>query len=157
MFRPPSLLTSTAAIAYHWGPNWGYQIPDDQIVFAHRLIEEGFHIVHGHSSHHVKAIEVYRNGLILYGCGDFLTDYEGISGYEWFRSDMAVMYLAKVDSRRGLSELCLVPMQSKRFRLLRILDNAQSLADLLSRLGAAFGTTVRLSRGPRMSLRWRHS
>ena len=73
----------------HWGDNWGYHIPDEQIRFAHRLIEEGVSIVHGHSSHHVKAIEVYRERLILYGCGDFLTDYEGISGYEQFRGDLS--------------------------------------------------------------------
>src|SRR2546423_1740667 len=52
----------------HWGSNWGYEIPRDQIAFAHRLIEEGIAIVHGHSSHHVKAIEVFKGRLILYGC-----------------------------------------------------------------------------------------
>jgi poly-gamma-glutamate capsule biosynthesis protein CapA/YwtB (metallophosphatase superfamily) len=31
------------------------------------------------------AIEGYRDRLILYGCGDFLNDYEGIKGYEEFR------------------------------------------------------------------------
>ena len=46
------------------------------------LIEEaGVPVVHGHSSHHPKAIEVYEGRLILYGCGDFLNDYEGIAGY----------------------------------------------------------------------------
>src|SRR6266705_6913251 len=38
----------------HWGSNWGYEIPREQVVFAHRLIEEGVAVVHGHSSHHVK-------------------------------------------------------------------------------------------------------
>src|SRR5437773_11317085 len=49
----------------HWGSNWGYEIPRDQIAFAHRLIEEGIAIVHGHSSHHVKAIEVFKGRLII--------------------------------------------------------------------------------------------
>jgi Bacterial capsule synthesis protein PGA_cap len=35
-------------------------------------------VVHGHSSHHPKGVEVYRQMRILYGCGDFLNDYEGI-------------------------------------------------------------------------------
>jgi poly-gamma-glutamate synthesis protein (capsule biosynthesis protein) len=97
----------------HWGGNWGYGIPDEQISFAHRLIDEGVSIVHGHSSHHVKAIEVYRERLILYGCGDFLTDYEGISGYEQFRGDLAIMYLVKIEPGQGrLVEVRLVPMQS---------------------------------------------
>ena len=43
-----------------------------EIRFAHRLIEEaGVSVVYGHSSHHAKAIEIYRDRLILYGCGDF--------------------------------------------------------------------------------------
>jgi poly-gamma-glutamate synthesis protein (capsule biosynthesis protein) len=64
----------------HWGPNWGYQVPAEHVRFAHRLIDSGVDIVHGHSSHHPRPIEVYRNRLILYGCGDFINDYEGISG-----------------------------------------------------------------------------
>jgi poly-gamma-glutamate capsule biosynthesis protein CapA/YwtB (metallophosphatase superfamily) len=37
----------------------------------------------------------------LYGCGDFLNDYEGISGYEVFRSDLRLMYLPAMDPLRG--------------------------------------------------------
>ena len=60
----------------HWGENWGYEIAHWQREFAHRLIDEGgFAIIHGHSAHHPKAIELYRQRLILYGCGDFLDDY----------------------------------------------------------------------------------
>ena len=39
----------------------------------------GVDLVHGHSSHHAKGAEVYRGKLILYGCGDLISDYEGIS------------------------------------------------------------------------------
>ena len=104
----------------HWGSNWGYDIPSKQIAFAHRLIEEGVAIVHGHLSHHVKAIEVFKGRLILYGCGDFLTDYEGISGYEQFRGDLALMYFVELDSQTGqLVSARLVPMQMRRFQLKR--------------------------------------
>ena len=84
-------------VSIHWGPNWGYEIPADQTRFAHALVERApVSIVHGHSSHHPKAIEVYRNRLILYGCGDFLNDYEGIRGYEQFRDDLSLMYVADI-------------------------------------------------------------
>jgi poly-gamma-glutamate synthesis protein (capsule biosynthesis protein) len=128
----------------HWGPNWGYAIPDEQVQFAHRLVEGGVDIVHGHSSHHVKAFEVYRGRLILYGCGDFLTDYEGISGHEWFRGDLALMYLVQVDPQQGqLVEARLVPFQSRRFRLGRAAATDRTwLRDLLNTLGAPFGTRV---------------
>ena len=46
-----------------------------------------------------KGIEVYQDRLILYGCGDFLNDYEGIGGYEHYRSDLGLMYFAEPKSR----------------------------------------------------------
>jgi poly-gamma-glutamate synthesis protein (capsule biosynthesis protein) len=114
-------------------------------------------IVHGHSSHHVKAVEVYREHLILYGCGDFLTDYEGIGGYERFRGDLALMYLVQVDAQEGrLVAARLVPMQSRRFRLNHAAPaDAQWLCDLLNRLGAPFGTHVQLAGDNSLTLRWR--
>ena len=130
----------------HWGGNWGYHVPDEQISFARRLIDEGVSIVHGHSSHHVKTIEVYRERLILYGCGDFLSDYEGIGGYELFRGDLTLMYLLDVDPRQGrLLKARLVPMQVRRFKLNRAsAEDSQWLCDLLSRLGAPFETRAQL-------------
>ncbi len=75
-------------VSIHWGGNWGYGIPGEQRQFAHRLIDQaGVDVVHGHYSHHAKGIEVYHDKLILYGCGDFLNDYEGISGQERFRGE----------------------------------------------------------------------
>jgi poly-gamma-glutamate synthesis protein (capsule biosynthesis protein) len=139
----------------HWGGNWGYEIPREQIAFAHRLIDEGVAIVHGHSSHHVKAIEVFKGRLILYGCGDFLTDYEGITGYEMFRGDLALMYLVEVDSSIGeLINARLVPMQMRRFRLQRVsAADAKWLCDLENKLGERFGTAVRLEEDHSLSLK----
>jgi poly-gamma-glutamate synthesis protein (capsule biosynthesis protein) len=141
----------------HWGSNWGYEIPHNQIAFAHRLIEEGIAIVHGHSSHHVKAIEVFKGRLILYGCGDFLTDYEGISGYEMFRGDLALMYLVELDSCSGeLITSQLVPMRMRAFRLERAsVADAKWLCNLLNELGERFGTGTRLVEDNSLMLRWR--
>jgi poly-gamma-glutamate capsule biosynthesis protein CapA/YwtB (metallophosphatase superfamily) len=141
----------------HWGGNWGYDVPSEQIAFAHRLIEEGVAIVHGHSSHHVKAIEVFKNRLILYGCGDFLTDYEGIIGYEEFRGDLALMYLVELDLQNGeLLSVRLVPMHMRRFRLERTTaSDTKWLCNLLNDLGKAFGTSARLEKDGSLMLDWR--
>ena len=114
-------------------------------MFAHRLIEEGIAIVHGHSSHHVKAIEVSKGRLILYGCGDFLTDYEGISGYEMFRGDLALMYLIEIDSHNGeLITARLAPMRMRQFRLERAsAADAEWLCKLLNELRRAIRATAR--------------
>jgi poly-gamma-glutamate synthesis protein (capsule biosynthesis protein) len=141
----------------HWGTNWGYEISCDQIAFAHRLIEEGIAIVHGHSSHHVKAIEVFKDRLLLYGCGDFLTDYEGISGYEMFRGDLALMYLIELDLGSGeLIVARLVPMRMRRFRLERAsAADAKWLCNLLNQLGKQFSTGATLEKDNSLILEWR--
>ena len=128
----------------HWGPNWGYAIPEAWITFAHRLVEGGVDVVHGHSSHHVMAIDVHRGRLILYGCGDFLDDYEGIGGYETYRPDLRLMYLVRLDPQDGhLVALELVPLVARRFRLVRAsLADARWVGDLLGLLGRPFGTSV---------------
>src|SRR5438094_6453925 len=139
----------------HWGSNWGYDIPPEQIAFAHRLIDEGVAIVHGHSSHRVKAIEVFKGRLILYGCGDFLTDYEGISGYEAFRGDLALMHFVELDSVGGeLINARLIPMQMQRFRLERASGaDAKWMCNLISELGEPFGTRVSWEDGS-LTLGW---
>ena len=113
--RPDDLIV----VSIHWGSNWGYHIPDEQMVFARTLIDQAnVSIIHGHSSHHPRAMEIYRNRLILYGCGDFLNDYEGIRGYERYRDDLVLMYFADLDATGGcLQALELIPLQIRNFRL----------------------------------------
>jgi poly-gamma-glutamate capsule biosynthesis protein CapA/YwtB (metallophosphatase superfamily) len=141
----------------HWGSNWGYEIPRKQTLFSHRLIDEaGVDIIHGHSSHHVRAIEVYKDKLILYGCGDFLNDYEGISGYEKFRGDLALMYFAEVEPSTGnLTGLQMTPTRIKRFKVNRATRvDTLWLRETLNREGATFGTKVKVGKNNRLTLQW---
>ena len=141
----------------HWGGNWGYEIPDQQRQFAHALIERaGVDVVHGHSSHHSKAIEVYRNRPILYGCGDFLNDYEGIEGQSAFRDDLTLMYLPTLSRADGrLVRFRLVPFRIRRFRLNHpTADDAAWLRGVLNRESAAFGVRVAAEAWGGWSLSW---
>ncbi|WP_171114822.1 MULTISPECIES: CapA family protein [Streptomyces] len=107
-----------AVVSVHWGSNWGYLVPRDQVRFAHALVDGGVDLVHGHSSHHPRPLEVYRDRLILYGCGDFVDDYEGIPGYEEYRDDLRLAYLATLEADTGrLTGLRMVPLQARRMRL----------------------------------------
>ena len=144
-------------VSTHWGSNWGYKIPFSEKRLAHRLIDETkADIVHGHSSHHVKAIEVYKERLILYGCGDFFNDYEGIGGYEDFRGDLSLMYFADINPATGkLLALRMIPTQICRFRLNRAsAADSQWLADLLNREGKRFNTGVQRSAEGTLMLSW---
>ena len=144
-------------VSIHWGPNWGYGVSDMQRDFAHRLIEEGdVDIVHGHSSHHPIGIEVYKNRPILYGCGDFLNDYEGIGGYEAYHPELALMYLATIDTgARRLVRLEMIPFCVRNFRLGRASHaDCTWLRDTLDREGRKLGTRVSLDAEDVLALGW---
>jgi poly-gamma-glutamate synthesis protein (capsule biosynthesis protein) len=141
----------------HWGGNWGYDIPREHSEFAHELIDvAGIDVIHGHSSHHPRAIEVRERKLILYGCGDFLNDYEGIEGYEAFRDDLVLMYFAVLSNATGaLQALEMVPLQIKNFRLRRASqEDARWLCRILDRECRKFGTGIELTTENRLRLLW---
>ncbi|ADZ69519.1 CapA family protein [Polymorphum gilvum] len=133
-------------VSVHWGGNWGYEVPAEQRRFAHLLIDSGAaDIVHGHSSHHAKALEMRDGRPVFYGCGDFITDYEGIEGHESFRSDLSVMYLVTFRGTPPIPHrVRMVPFRMQRFRLNRACaaDTAW-LADRLNAECRRFGATLR--------------
>jgi poly-gamma-glutamate synthesis protein (capsule biosynthesis protein) len=144
-------------VSIHWGPNWGYDIPEGQRHFAHALIERAdVSVIHGHSSHHAKGIEVYRNRLILYGCGDFLNDYEGIQGYEDYRDDLALMYFADIDpANRDVAVTEIVPLQIRKFSLVRPSgSDIDWVRQMLDRESREFRTSVALIPPGRLALSW---
>ena len=141
----------------HWGGNWGYEVPWEHRAFAHKLMDEGaVDVIHGHSSHHAKGIEVYKGKLILYGCGDFLNDYEGIGGYESYRDDLSLMFFVSVDPSIGkLVNLRMTPTQIKHFRVNRASrPDAQWMREVLNREGKKFGTHVELNEDNTLTLKW---
>jgi poly-gamma-glutamate synthesis protein (capsule biosynthesis protein) len=143
-------------LSVHWGPNWGFAIEPSHRRFAHHMIDEaGVDLVHGHSSHHVKGIEVHHGRPILYGCGDLLTDYEGIRGQqEAYRGDLGLMYFVTFDDHGILAKLDMVPTRMHRFRITEAgPKEARWLAETLARAGDSLGTSVAMT-GQRLSLTW---
>jgi len=144
-------------VSVHWGSNWGYEVPEAQRRFAHALIDRaGVSVFHGHSSHHPKAIEVYRNRLILYGCGDFLNDYEGIKGYEEFRDDLVLMYFADIQAAGTLAALDIVPLQIRNFQLVRpSAEDIDWMQQTMNRESGKFGAAVAPGVDGRLALSWK--
>jgi poly-gamma-glutamate capsule biosynthesis protein CapA/YwtB (metallophosphatase superfamily) len=135
----------TAVASIHWGGNWGYEIPAAHRDFAHGLIEHaGIDVVHGHSSHHFKGIEVYRERLILYGCGDFLNDYEGIGTNAEYRSELGLMYFPTLEPASGrLLRLVLIPTRIRRMQIQRAQPHEVAWqVEVLNRESRALGTGV---------------
>jgi len=141
----------------HWGANWGYEVSESERRFAHALIERaGVTIVHGHSSHHLRPMEILNDRLILYGCGDLLNDYEGIGGHDAYRGDLALMYFAEVDARSGaLRALDMTPLKIQRLRLARpSAGDVEWLWETLDHESAPFGVRVAQSGDGRLSASW---
>ncbi|GDY29016.1 hypothetical protein GTS_06490 [Gandjariella thermophila] len=131
-------------VSLHWGSNWGYEVPADHVAFAHRLVDAGVDVVHGHSSHHPRPIEVYRGRLVLYGCGDTIDDYEGIDGYREYRDDLRLLYFATLYPDTGaLAELRMVPMRAWRMRLVPAPpEDAAWLRRTVQEASREFGTRI---------------
>ncbi|MGX1881513.1 CapA family protein [Streptomyces sp. NPDC055287] len=145
-------------VSIHWGSNWGYTVPRAQTAFARRLVDGGVDVVHGHSSHHPRPIEVYRGRLVLYGCGDLVNDYEGITGYEHYRDDLRLLYFPSLDASTGeLTGLRIAPLRARRLTLHHAsAEDADWLCHALTRAGQAFGTGLEHGPGadPFLTLRW---
>jgi poly-gamma-glutamate synthesis protein (capsule biosynthesis protein) len=131
-------------VSIHWGSNWGYGVPPPHAHFAHALLDRGVDIVHGHSSHHPRPIEVYRRKVILYGCGDFLDDYEGISGFEEYLDHLVLMYFPSIDPALGeIVEMRMVPLRIRKMRLERASANDTAwLRETLSRISVPYRTRI---------------
>ena len=142
-------------VSVHWGSNWGYHVDPDQVRFAHRLIDGGVDLVHGHSSHHPRPVEVFRGKLVLYGCGDCINDYEGITGHERYRAGLRLLYFASLQPGTGtLAALRMAPMRARKLRLHRAPEaDAQWLRAALERASRRFGSRVDLQPDGLLALR----
>jgi poly-gamma-glutamate synthesis protein (capsule biosynthesis protein) len=142
----------------HWGDNYVHGVDDAHRRFAQRLIDEaGVDLIHGHSSHHVRGIEVHSGRLVLYGCGDLINDYEGTLKTPprlALRPDLGLIYLARFAADRRFLGLEMRPTRIHRLQVRRAgPQDAQHLRALLNREGAPLGTEVEEKEGV-LCLKW---
>ncbi|HEY8330189.1 MAG TPA: CapA family protein [Pseudomonas sp.] len=143
-------------VSLHWGDNWDFAVPAEHRAFAHGLIDQaGVDLVNGHSSHHIKGIEVHRERLILYGCGDRLNDYEGIEGHADFRGELGLLYFVRLHDDGRLLGLDMVPTRLQRLRInLAEGVDRRWLFDTLARECATFGGGIRQQIDGSFALTW---
>ncbi len=143
-------------VSIHWGGNWGYGIPREQRELARALVDGGgVDVVHGHSSHHAKGVEIYRGRPIIYGCGDFVNDYEGIAGHEGYRDDLPLAYFVALGEQDGsLVSFDVVPFKLARMRLQTAADaDVAWVRDMLAGESAALGAAVERTARDTLSVR----
>lgn len=113
-------------LSCHWGPNLRTFPPRRFRDFARHAIEFGASVVHGHSAHLPQAVELHRDGLILYDTGDILDDYWVFPGIRIDRS-----FVFSVEFEGG------------RFRRLAMRPIAQDRTSVRLAKGAEFDAVCR--------------
>lgn len=61
----------------HWGVEYSTEPTKAQTELAHAFIDAGADIIIGHHPHVVQNVEEYKDGLIVYSLGNFISDQEG--------------------------------------------------------------------------------
>lgn len=126
-------------VSIHWGSNWGFEVPKYHQEFAHYLIDAAHvDLIHGHSSHHFRPIEVYNNKLILYGCGDLINDYETIGDHDAYFPHVNIAYYPSYNLSRQLIGLTLVPYTLKN---LQLTTTTTSIVDKLNEISRKYHAT----------------
>lgn len=87
---------------------------------------------------------MHRNRPILYGCGDFVNDYEGIGGREVYRPDLRLMFFVDHDPASGAAtRIAVVPLVSRGLSLRKASSgDVRWIRTVLDREGAPLGTRV---------------
>ncbi|MGE0709066.1 MAG: CapA family protein [Planctomycetota bacterium] len=155
LLRPWKRPGDVVVLSIHWGGNWGYPVPEAHRRFAEAAVELGVDVVHGHSSHHPLGIEVQRGRLVLYGCGDFVNDYEGIPGHEELHPELRLLYLPDLGPDGALRGLRIVPFRAERFGLRRADEEELAWCERrLRREGRPLGSDVARAADGGLELRW---
>lgn len=144
------------ALSIHWGDNWGYAIPPTHRAIAAAAVGAGVDLVFGHSSHHLRAVEVIDGHLVMYGAGDLINDYEGIGGHREFCPDLVLGYVADIRRDNGrLVALEMLPYRLRRFRLERTdRETVDWLARRMDREAGRFGGRVAQTPEATLRLEW---
>ena len=141
------LSSSTLKIfSVHWGPNYSWKPSEDIRSLAHFPIDEcGIDIIHGHSPHHVQGVEIYKDKLIIYGCGDFVDDYALTPEY---RNDLSAVWRLNViedNLKLELDKLEIFPTRINAFQAQRLTATEADFIwfqEKLRTLCRELGTTV---------------
>ena len=81
-------------VSSHVGPHYRENPSSTYIKFAHKIIDLGADIYWGHSNHMPQGIEIYKNKIIMYDCGDFIDDY---AVDPLHRNDLSFIFLVYFD------------------------------------------------------------
>ncbi len=126
-------------VSIHWGPNFREKPNPYFRDFAHKIIESGADIIHGHSAHILQGIEVYKEKLIMYDTGDFIDDY---AVHSFLPNNQSCLFLVCV-SKEGVHRLQLVPVVIKNMQVNKAYArDYHTIIERVKKLSQELGTQV---------------
>ncbi len=126
-------------LSIHWGPNMRREPPQAFVRFAHRLVDAGIDVFHGHSAHIPQGIEVYRGGIIFYDNGDFVDDYRVTPE---LRNDQSFFALVRAGVT-GIRSVQLIPTLISNMQVNRASGSDYTeIVERIKRLSEVFDTQV---------------
>jgi len=125
-------------VSIHWGPNMRTQPTQEFINFAHKIIDAGADILHGHSAHIFQGIERYKNKLILYDMGELIDDY---AVDPILRNNCSIFALVTLDKKS--IKLTLVPIFINHMQVNKATGNTYKwIMERIKKLSGQFNTIV---------------
>ncbi|WP_133159388.1 CapA family protein [Solitalea longa] len=126
-------------LSIHWGDKMNDKPLPEFVSFAHKIIEAGVDIIHGHGAHVFQGIEVYNGKLIMYDTGDLIDDYELNPD---LKNNQTCFFNCEID-KDGVKKVKLVPIVLENMQA-RIAQNSEydDILNHMQQLSAAFGTSI---------------
>lgn len=90
-------------VSLHWGEEYMNYPSPQQVVFAHRLVDQGVHLILGHHPHVLQGVERYKGALIAYSLGNFIFD-------TWQRPTRQSIMLKVTFSKDEISKVDTIPI-----------------------------------------------
>lgn len=128
-------------ISIHWGPNKVERPEPNLVDFAHKIIDCGADLIHGHSAHIFQGIEIYNGKPIIYGSGDFIDDY---MIYPDLHNDHSFLFKTFI-TKDGIQKIELIPVCISEMQVNLAKDDlAQKILNHMKKLSAEFGTKLEI-------------
>lgn len=128
-------------VSMHWGPNMRTHPTEEFINFAHKIIDSGADIFHGHSAHIFQGIESYKNRLIFYDLGELIDDY-AIDPI--LRNNCSIFVLVTCNKKEMIS-FKVVPLFIDHMQVNKATGkNHEWISERIKKLSAEFNTEVNI-------------
>ncbi len=91
-------------VTLHWGIEYVNYPNTYQRELAHKLVDAGVDLIHGHHPHCIQSLEVYQDSLIAYSLGNFVFD------QDWSQNTKEGFMLKVRVNKWGINEAKLKPV-----------------------------------------------